>query len=143
MTLAENIPIAGPILGGLLIGLATAILLLLNGNIAGISGILGHSIKRDFGRGAWRPAFLLGLLLAIPAYWLVQGTPPPYTLDANLPTLLVAGLFVGVGTRIGTGCTSGHGVCGISNLSPRSLVATLTFMATAALVVYLQRHVLT
>ncbi len=115
-------------------------LLLLNGNIAGISGILGRSIKLDFGDSAWRPAFLLGLVLAIPAYQLWQGAAPGYTLDANLPTLLVAGLLVGVGTRVGSGCTSGHGVCGISNLSPRSLTATLTFMASAALVVYVQRH---
>lgn len=142
MTLADNIPILAPIVGGLLIGSATAALLLLNGNIAGISGILGRSIKRDFGVGAWRPAFLLGLVLAIPAYAVVTGAVPAYTLDADLGTLLVAGLFVGVGTRIGSGCTSGHGVCGISNLSPRSLTATITFMVSAALVVYLQRHLL-
>jgi uncharacterized protein len=140
MTLAENIPVVGPIIGGVLIGTATVMLLLLNGNIAGISGILGRSMKRDFGLGAWRPAFLLGLVLAIPAYQLWHGAAPAYTLDANLPILLVAGLFVGVGTRVGSGCTSGHGVCGISNLSPRSLLATVIFMASAALVVYLQRH---
>lgn len=140
MTLAENIPVLGPIIGGLLIGTATVMLLLLNGNIAGISGILGRSMKRDFGLGGWRLAFLLGLVLAIPAYQLWHDSAPAYTLDANLPLLLVAGLFVGVGTRVGSGCTSGHGVCGISNLSPRSLLATVIFMASAALVVYFRRH---
>jgi uncharacterized protein len=142
MTLAENIPIVAPLVGGALIGLATALLLLLNGRIAGVSGILGRSLRLDAGPGAWRPAFLVGLLSAMPAYQLWQNHLPAYRLDADLVTLFLAGILVGVGTRVGTGCTSGHGVCGISNLSPRSLVATVTFMITAALVVYLQRHVL-
>lgn len=143
MTLAEDIPVVAPLIGGALIGLAAAALLLLNGTIAGVSGILGRSTRLELGVGAWRPAFLLGLLLAIPVFRLWQQELPTYVLEADLPTLLIAGGLVGVGTRIGAGCTSGHGVCGISNLSPRSLVATITFMATAALVVYLQRHLIT
>lgn len=140
MTLAEEIPVLAPLIGGALIGLSAAIMLLFNGTITGISGILGNSLKLDFGKLGWRPAFLLGLLLAIPLVTLVQGQAPSYLLEADLNLLLLAGLFVGVGTRIGNGCTSGHGVCGIANLSPRSLVATLTFMISAGLVVYVVRH---
>ncbi len=142
MTLAAEIPVIAPLAGGALIGLSVAMMLLLGGSVAGISGIVGRSLKLDFGPAAWRPAFILGLLLAIPLVTLVQGAEPSYLLEANLDVLLVAGLLVGIGTRIGNGCTSGHGVCGIANLSPRSLVATLTFMFSAAVVVYLVRHVL-
>lgn len=140
MTLAENIPVYGPLAGGALIGLAVAMLLLLGGSVAGISGIVGNSLKLNLGAQGWRPLFVLGLLLSIPLVILVQGTQPEYLLEADGLLLLGAGLLVGVGTRVGNGCTSGHGVCGIANLSPRSLVATLTFMSTAALVVYVLRH---
>ncbi len=140
MTFAAEIPIIGPLVGGAFIGLSVAMLLMFGGSIAGVSGILGNSLKLNFGPAAWRPAFIVGLLLAIPLVTLLQGQAPEYLLEADLNLLLVAGLFVGVGTRIGNGCTSGHGVCGIANLSPRSLVATLTFMISAALVVYVVRH---
>ena len=127
--------------GGLLIGLAAAALLLLNGRIAGISGILGgllRPIRRDI---AWRIAFLAGLILAPAAYVLVAPLPV-VTIDASTPVLLLAGLLVGVGTRYGSGCTSGHGVCGLSRASPRSLVATLSFMFAGFVTVYVVRHLI-
>ncbi len=127
--------------GGLLIGLAAAALLLLNGRIAGISGILGgllRPIKRDI---AWRIAFLAGLILAPAAYTLVAPLPV-VTIDASTTVLLIAGLLVGVGTRYGSGCTSGHGVCGLSRASPRSLVATLSFMVAGFVTVYVVRHLI-
>ena len=127
--------------GGLLIGLAAAALLLLNGRIAGISGILGglmRPIKRDI---AWRIAFLAGLILAPAAYVLVAPLPV-VTIDASTTVLLIAGLLVGFGTRYGSGCTSGHGVCGLSRASPRSLVATLSFMFAGFVTVYVVRHLI-
>lgn len=128
--------------GGALIGLASAAVLIANGAVAGISGMAGSLFQwRSSGNG-WRLAFLAGLLLggfvlaqAMPRWFDMSGTP-------RLPAVVVAGLLVGVGTRIGGGCTSGHGVCGISRLSPRSLVATGTFMALGALSVYVVRHLL-
>ena len=127
--------------GGLLIGLAAAALLLLNGRLAGISGILGgllRPIKRDI---AWRIAFLAGLILAPAAYVLVAPLPV-VTIAASTTVLLIAGLLVGVGTRYGSGCTSGHGVCGLSRASPRSLVATLSFMFAGFVTVYVVRHLI-
>ena len=126
--------------GGLLIGLSAAVLLLFNGRIAGISGIVGGLLQRyKAGDLAWRVAFVLGLLLA-PALYRVFGELPESRIDADLATLVVAGLLVGFGSRLGSGCTSGHGVCGLSRLSPRSMVATATFMATGFITVYLIRH---
>lgn len=121
--------------GGMLIGAGAAALLLLNGRIAGISGIAESAVKGLFGEKAWRIAFLLGLV--IPAAVLGLG---PIQFAQGLPLLAVSGLLVGFGTRLGSGCTSGHGVCGLANLSPRSLVATLTFMTVAVATVYLLRH---
>lgn len=126
--------------GGLLIGLAAALLLLLNGRIAGISGILGgllHWAGRD---KAWRLAFILGLLAA-PFIWQVFAALPSATVSGSPLLLVGAGLLVGFGSRLGSGCTSGHGVCGIARLAQRSLLATATFMAAGFLVVYLLRHV--
>lgn len=140
MTLAEDIPVIAPLLGGALIGLSISMMLLFGGVIAGISGIFGNLLKFNAGPRAWRGLFVLGLVLSIPLLVLITGSAPAYQLDAEGPLLALAGLLVGVGTRIGNGCTSGHGVCGIANLSPRSLVATLTFMLTAGIVVYLLRH---
>ena len=126
--------------GGLLIGLSAAVLLLFNGRIAGISGIVGGLLQRyKAGDFAWRMAFVLGLVLA-PALYRVFGELPESRIDADLATLVVAGLLVGFGSRLGSGCTSGHGVCGLSRLSPRSMVATATFMATGFITVYLIRH---
>lgn len=127
--------------GGLLIGLAAASFLLLNGRIAGISGILGGLLvpaRRDI---LWRVAFLAGLV-GTPSLWLLFSELPPIQIDAGYPALILAGLLVGIGTRYGSGCTSGHGVCGLSRLSPRSLVATLSFMATGFLTVFVIRHLM-
>lgn len=128
--------------GGLLIGLAAALLAFFNGRIAGISGIVGGllSLSEKADRG-WRLAFVAGLVLA-PMLWLSFSALPAIQIDADYPLLIVAGLVVGISTRYGSGCTSGHGVCGISRLSPRSLVATVAFMATGFVTVFLIRHVI-
>ncbi|WP_028100739.1 YeeE/YedE family protein [Pseudoduganella violaceinigra] len=128
-----------PLAGGILIGLATAMLLLVNGRIAGISGILGGLLsRRQGGDSAWRLAFLGGLAAAPLAYGLFAALPT-VQVDAGTGTLAIAGLLVGVGTRYGSGCTSGHGVCGLSRLSPRSLVATLCFMVAGFATVAIAR----
>jgi uncharacterized membrane protein YedE/YeeE len=127
--------------GGLLIGLAAAVLLLFNGRIAGISGILGGLLRLARGDVAWRIAFLAGLLAA-PFLVALVSRLPPLQVDAGNGTLVAAGLLVGLGTRYGSGCTSGHGVCGIARGSPRSFAATAAFMAAGFLTVYLVRHVL-
>lgn len=125
--------------GGLLIGLASAFFLIFNGRIAGISGILGgllHPVKSNV---AWRVAFLLGLILA-PVLYASVARVPVVEIDAGTAALLVAGLLVGIGTRYGSGCTSGHGVCGLARGSPRSMVATAAFMLAGFLTVYIVRH---
>ena len=127
--------------GGLLIGLAAALFILFNGRIAGISGILGGLLKPLRGDPGWRIAFLAGLVGAPLAYVLFAPLPTP-TIDASPAALVLAGLLVGAGTRYGSGCTSGHGVCGISRLSVRSLVATATFVAGGFLTVFVVRHLL-
>ena len=127
--------------GGLLIGLSAAAFVLLSGRIAGISGILGALLQPKRGDIAWRLAFVSGLLAAPLTYGLVA-TLPEVRVDAGPATLVVAGLLVGIGTRYGSGCTSGHGVCGVSRLSPRSLVATSAFMLAGFAIVFLIRHVL-
>ena len=127
--------------GGLLLGLAAALFILFSGRVLGISGIVGgllHPRKRDAG---WRLAFVLGMLVAPSLYALFAGPLQP-RIDAGWGMVVVAGLLVGVGTRYGSGCTSGHGVCGLSRLSPRSLVATLAFMGAGFVTVFLIRHVL-
>ena len=125
--------------GGLLIGLAAAVFILFNGRIAGISGILGGLLRPARGDAGWRVAFLAGLIAAPLVYGLVAALPAA-TVDATDGTLVVAGLLVGVGTRYGAGCTSGHGVCGIARGSPRSFVATAAFMLAGFATVYLVRH---
>lgn len=125
--------------GGMLIGLAAALLILFNGRIAGISGILGGLLRPRSGDLGWRIAFLAGLV-GTPLLWQLWQALPPVQIDAGTPALIVAGLLVGVGVRYGAGCTSGHGVCGLSRLSPRSLAATCAFMAAGFLTVYLLRH---
>lgn len=127
--------------GGMLIGLAAALLILLNGRIAGISGILGGLLRPGPGETGWRIAFLVGMVLA-PVGWALVATLPTIDIDASYPVLIAAGLIVGISTRYGGGCTSGHGVCGLSRLSPRSLAATLAFMASGFATVFLIRHVL-
>ena len=126
--------------GGVLIGLAAAIFALANGRIAGISGILGGLLQRDSRADVgWRAAFVIGAIAA-PVLWQAASTLPPIAIDAGWTTLVLAGLLVGVGTRYGAGCTSGHGVCGMSRLSPRSIAATVTFMLTGFATVYAVRH---
>jgi uncharacterized membrane protein YedE/YeeE len=127
--------------GGLLIGLSAAMFLLFNGRIAGISGILGGVLRPVKGDIGWRIAFMLGLVLA-PAVFSLFAPLPLVRIDANVAALVVAGLLVGIGTRYGAGCTSGHGVCGLSRLSPRSLVATVAFMFAGFATVYVVRHLI-
>jgi uncharacterized membrane protein YedE/YeeE len=137
--------------GGVMLGLAAALFALLNGRILGISGILGGLRLRGHGAGdrAWRVSFLLGLLAA-PLLWMAGegwGLAQPgllidaMVIDADWSMLIAAGLLVGLGTRYGAGCTSGHGVCGLSRLSPRSLVATMAFMGAGFATVYVLRHI--
>lgn len=127
--------------GGALIGLAASVFALVNGRVAGISGLLGSLLQRQAeGRGE-KAAFLLGLLLA-PGLWVMFAALPMIHFETGSLGLIVAGLLVGIGTRYGSGCTSGHGVCGISRLSPRSLVATLCLMATGFATVFVLRHLL-
>ena len=123
--------------GGALIGLAAAMLLLLNGRIAGISGIVGGLLPPARGDAGWRVAFVLGLAAAPVAMFMYPVAP---RIDAGFGTLIAAGLLVGLGTSYGSGCTSGHGVCGLSRLSPRSLVATVAFMAAGIVTVFVARH---
>lgn len=125
--------------GGVLVGLAAALLMLLGGRIAGISGIVGGLLRPRLGDAAWRLAFVLGLLSA-PAAWMLVSALPRVRIDAGAGTLVAAGLLVGLGTRYGAGCTSGHGVCGLSRLSLRSLVATLVFMGAGFATVFVLRH---
>lgn len=125
--------------GGALIGLATAIFILFNGRIAGITGILGGLIRPKLQDIGWRIAFIVGLIVS-PAIWKLFGTLPAIEIEAGNALLAITGLIVGISTRYGSGCTSGHGVCGISRLSPRSIIATLAFMATGFLTVYVVRH---
>lgn len=127
--------------GGILIGISAGLFILFNGRIAGISGILGgllHPARNDI---LWRVAFLAGLVAA-PLLFGLFAPLPQVRVDAGSATLIAAGLLVGIGTRYGAGCTSGHGVCGLSRLSPRSLVATAAFMAAGFATVFIVRHLL-
>ena len=129
------------VLGGLLIGLSAGALALLNGRIAGISGILGGLLQAGASDRAWRAAFVAGLVMAPLAQVLLAPVLSSHV-PRNLPLLAAAGLLVGFGTRLGGGCTSGHGVCGLARRSPRSLAATLVFMGVAAVTVFVTRHLL-
>lgn len=127
------------LLGGVLIGISASILMLADGRIAGISGILGELLGRR--QIAWRLAFIAGLVAA-PLVYGALGGRLPFDIAHSAATLIGGGLLVGFGTRMGNGCTSGHGVCGIARLSPRSIVATLVFLATGAATVFAARHIL-
>ena len=129
------------LLGGVLIGIAAAMFALLNGRIAGVSGVLGGLLKAARHDVAWRVAFVAGLVAAPAAYTLFAVLPLP-VIDAGSGTVALAGVLVGIGTRYGAGCTSGHGICGLSRLSPRSLVATLAFMSAGFATVFVVRHLL-
>jgi uncharacterized membrane protein YedE/YeeE len=127
--------------GGGLIGLAAAWLLLVDGRILGVSGILGGLLTPRRGEVLWRFALILGLIVSPALAYVVFGAVGA-GVSTNLPTLLAAGLLVGIGTRLSKGCTSGHGVCGLAHLSPRSAVATGAFMASGFLTVFIVRHIL-
>ena len=128
-------------IGGALVGLGAAMMVLLNGRLAGVSGVLGDLLRPTRGDASWRVAFVAGLVLA-PAAYLVAARLPEIVVATPYPVLILAGLLVGIGTRYGSGCTSGHGICGISRLSPRALVATACFMSTGFATVYAVRHLL-
>ncbi len=125
----------------MLIGLGAALLLLLNGKIAGISGILGSALNPATADRPWRLAFLIGILAGGFLTPMITGKPLVTEVPVAWWLIIIAGLLVGFGTRLGNGCTSGHGVCGLARLSPRSLAATLTFIGTAMVTVFIVRHV--
>ena len=129
--------------GGLLLGVASAVFILINGRILGISGILGGLLPPKVGDIGWRVAFLLGMLAAPTVFMALApaGLASEPRIDAGFWTVIAAGLLVGIGTRYASGYTSGHGVCGLSRLSPRSLVATLSFMGAGFFIVYIVRHI--
>ncbi len=129
-------------LGGAMIGASAAMMLLLHGRIAGVSGILGGVLTPRAGDFAWRLAFVLGLVAGGAVIWTLWPTAMENTAPRGLAVTALAGLLVGAGTRLGSGCTSGHGVCGISRLSPRSLVATATFMTTGTIAAFVGEHAL-
>ena len=132
------------LLGGGLIGASAVLLMVTNGRIAGISGILSSILSRNgTSQGVSQGlVFVIGLLISVPVWMLINGQASVQTVSKNLPLLAVAGVLVGFGSVLGKGCTSGHGVCGISRLSGRSIVATITFIATAFIAVFLLRHVI-
>lgn len=130
------------LLGGIMLGIAAVGFILLNGRILGISGILGGLLVPRSGDTSWRLSFLIGLLLApITMSLLAPELSRAPRIDSDNATVVLAGLMVGLGTLYGSGCTSGHGVCGLSRLSPRSLVATVAFMASGFAIVYVVRHI--
>jgi uncharacterized protein len=134
----ENFTPTSALLGGVLIGLSATLLMALSGRIAGVSSILGGLLTPRSGEILWRVLFLVGLVLGAGAYGLFRNVQ--IEIQQSLPVLILAGLLVGFGTQLGTGCTSGHGVCGLARFSRRSIAATMVFMATAAGTVYVVRH---
>lgn len=138
----ENFTPVAALVGGVLIGLGAVALMAFSGRIAGIAGIAGGLFAASGGDTAWRIAFVVGLIAGPGAVLVLGGTRPPVQIDASLAMVVAGGLLVGFGSRLGNGCTSGHGVCGLARLSPRSAVATLTFMAAAIAVVVIVRHVI-
>ena len=137
----ENFTPYSALIGGALIGLSAALLLFLNGRIAGISGIVGKALfPEQRGDVSWRMYFLAGLLLGPLISRLIDGNAVLFRIETSLPVLVIAGLLVGYGTSLGGGCTSGHGICGLARLSPRSALATVIFMIVAGMTVYIVRH---
>jgi uncharacterized membrane protein YedE/YeeE len=136
----NSVDVASSLAGGAFIGLSAALLLLADGRIAGISGIAARLLDRSGDETPWRLAFLIGLLVGPLLFAVCAGGWPTVRIDTSWPVLAIAGLLVGFGTRIGSGCTSGHGVCGLGRLSLRSFVAVIVFMATAMASVALVRH---
>jgi uncharacterized protein len=140
-TVQNFTPVSG-LIGGLLIGLATVLMMLFNGKIAGISGIVGGLLARKASEVGWRAVFVVGLLLGAFVYMLATGGPIPVRIEASLPVMVAAGFLVGFGTRLGSGCTSGHGISGIARFSKRSIVATLVFVGMGMISVFVTHHVL-
>ncbi|MGC2412198.1 MAG: YeeE/YedE thiosulfate transporter family protein [Stellaceae bacterium] len=138
----ENFTPLSALIGGALIGLAAVILWAANGRVAGISGIVGGLVTPAAGDSGRRIAFLLGLCAAPLVYWAAGGGFPSITISSSLPLLVAGGLLVGFGTRLGGGCTSGHGVCGMARLSPRSLTATVVFMTAGFAATFAVRHLI-
>ena len=138
----ENFTPVSGLIGGSLIGLSTVLLILFNGRIAGISGIVGGLLATKGPEIGWRAVFVVGLLIGAFVYMLATGVALPVNIQASLPVTVIAGLLVGFGARLGSGCTSGHGICGIARFSKRSIVATLVFFITAIITVFLTHHVL-
>jgi|SRR5690606_13640749 uncharacterized membrane protein YedE/YeeE len=128
------------LIGGALIGVGSSILLLFSGRIAGISGVLGGLLQKWNADAYWRLAFVVGIPVGVMLVSVVHNREPVVQLEASPLLLIIGGLLVGFGARLGSGCTSGHGVCGLARLSPRSIVATATFMLTGALTVFVLRH---
>ncbi len=127
--------------GGVLIGLSAVILLLASGRVAGVSGILGGVLAPRLGDTSWRLLFIAGMFAGPLLYAALIGPRPEVMITNSLPLLIAAGLLVGFGTRLGSGCTSGHGVCGLARLSSRSMAATGTFLVAAIITVFISRHV--
>ena len=138
----ENFTPVSGLIGGMLIGLAAVLFLALNGRVAGISGVLGGLFSGVARQVPWRVAFVAGLIIGPVVVGLAMGAMPVPEIQAEWPVLAIAGLLVGFGTRLGSGCTSGHGVCGMARGSGRSIAATMVFMAVAAAVVFTVRHVM-
>lgn len=137
----EDFTPVSALIGGGLIGLSATILLAVNGRLAGVSGIMAGLVPPARDDAMWRILFIVGLLGGAAAWLLVTGGPV-IAFDVGWPVIVIGGLLTGIGTRIGAGCTSGHGVCGIARLSPRSIVATATFVAVGALTVLISRHMI-
>ena len=138
----EHLALGQALLGGMIIGVAALLLLWLAGRIAGVSGLLYGLMTRAHGEWLWRGCFILGLLIGGEIGFSLLGEAKPDLTPVSPWLLLLAGLLVGIGTRLGNGCTSGHGICGVGRLSPRSMVATLCFMTTGAITVFVLRHLL-
>lgn len=138
----DNFTPGSGFVGGALIGLAAALFVLVNGKVAGISGILGGTLSAARDDVTWRLTFIAGLIVGPLLLAAVRGSLPVVNLQASWPLLIVGGILVGFGTRLGGGCTSGHGVCGTARLSARSVVATVIFVAAGVLTVFVARHVI-
>ena len=138
----ENFTPLSASIGGALIGLSAVMLMTLNGRIAGVSSVFSGTVFAERGDRVWRVFFVGGLLAGPIAHWALSGSRPEFSMPVSLPILVVSGLLVGFGTRLGSGCTSGHGVCGLSRLSPRSLAAVGLFMSAGVVTTALFRHAL-
>ena len=137
----ENFTPVSASIGGALIGLSAVILMGMNGRIAGISGVFSGIVFAEKGDKLWRALFVIGLILGPVVYALIKGEAPTFELSAGLPLIIIGGLLVGFGTRLGSGCTSGHGVCGLSRLSPRSMASVALFMGAGMATVAIARLV--